>query len=177
MTSKAKLLKDYLVKKENDKLMAVFNVTTDVYTHLWNSIFEFGNPESHQQIAVPLEINDPLAYTTVEGDGFPGPGRQIVRQGTVWPSDDVAAQGLLMWHYDVTTRGHNAALVHWGDVNLYRIENAAGTLPSAEALRVLHERMGIRFHPHTRYLSLVAGTVTPTNAIVGDGAVGDGTVG
>lgn len=142
--------------------MATFNLKFTDYVNMENTILEFGNEESHQQVAVDLEPGNSYETQMTEF-----PGRNIVRQGTIYystPGDATTAEGIFMWSYDTTEDGAQAAIIHWGDVNLNKMAAASGVATTAmdpEALRVLHERMGIRFHPHADYLTLVTGTVTP----------------
>lgn len=141
-------------------------VSTELY-YTANSILEFGNPESHQQVAwdsPTLETDYGTVVPELNGDTY-------IRQGTIIhtdPADPSTAFGVCMWNYNTTGgRPEGIAVVHRGDVNLYRMANGAGITPQdydPEALRVLHERQAINFHPHALYLQLVAGTVTPASA-------------
>lgn len=144
--------------------MATMNTTKTSLPYTYNSILEFGNPQSWQAVAKDFEVGDPHASTAVPGFT----GRSVIPQGAVYytngaTTDPSAAEGVVMWHYDVTDRGHVGAVIHTGDINLNKMINASGITPGAEELRVLHERMGIRFHPHETYLTMVNGTATPAS--------------
>lgn len=150
--------------------MATYNITSDVFTQNQNYIFEFGAPESHQQRTVNVGLDDDRfdasLVQTVNG-------RQVVLQGTPYPTNDDQCEGLIMWNYDVTNGDRLAALIHRGDINLTRLREYLGYYPSVAALQVLHEDYEFQFFPQDVYKGLIDGTITPAGAEVGTAIVGD----
>lgn len=154
--------------------MAEYNIFGDVFTQNQNYIFEFGAPESHQQRTVNVGLNDSRFNAALVQNIN---GRQMVKQGTPYPTNDANCEGVIMWDYDVTNGDRLAALVHRGDINLYRLYEYLGYMPAVAALQVLHEDYEFQFFPQDYYKGIIDGTITPTAAIVGSAVIDESEVG
>lgn len=78
-------------------------------------------PDNYVAFAIKLEHNDELAVDVA--------GRKIVKAGTIFPSNDAEAKGVILNDYDVTDGDKTAALVTFGFIEEGKLPQA----PSPEA--------------------------------------------
>lgn len=82
-------------------------------------------PDSYVAFAIKLEHNDDLAVDVA--------GRKIVKAGTIFPSNDADAKGVILNDYDVTDGDKTAAVVTFGFIEEGKLPEA----PSEEAKEAL----------------------------------------
>ncbi len=97
-------------------------------------------------------------------------GRRILKEGTIYPSNDASAQGVVLQDYDLTDNEQNIAIIIAGDIK-------SGALPAAPNANAVSALPRITFHdafvgyPVTFSASGSNGTIA---AVVDDDSISTG---
>lgn len=115
-------------------------------------------------------VTVPQATASVPGQTALVNGRRILKAGTVYPSNDASAQGVVLQDYDLTDNEQNIAIIIAGDIK-------SGALPEAPNANAISALPRITFHdafvgyPVTFSVTGTNGTIA---AAVGEEAISTG---
>lgn len=115
-------------------------------------------------------VTVPQATASVPGQTALVNGRRILKAGTIYPSNDASAQGVVLQDYDLTDNEQNIAIVIAGDIK-------SGALPEAPNANAISALPRITFHdafvgyPVTFSVTGTNGTIA---AAVGEDAISTG---
>lgn len=115
-------------------------------------------------------VTVPQATASVPGQTALVNGRRILKAGTIYPSNDASAQGVVLQDYDLTDNEQNIAIIIAGDIK-------SGALPEAPNANAVSALPRITFHdafvgyPVTFSVTGENGTIT---AAVGEDAISTG---
>ena len=115
-------------------------------------------------------VTVPQATASVPGQTALVNGRRILKAGTIYPSNDASAQGVVLQDYDLTDNEQNIAIIIAGDIK-------SGALPEAPNVNAISALPRITFHdafvgyPVTFSVTGENGTIT---AAVGEDAISTG---
>jgi len=115
-------------------------------------------------------VTVPQATASVPGQTALVNGRRILKAGTVYPSNDASAQGVVLQDYDLTDNEQNIAIIIAGDIK-------SGALPEAPNANAISALPRITFHdafvgyPVTFSVTGTNGTIA---AAVGEDAISTG---
>lgn len=84
-------------------------------------------------------VTVPQATASVPGQTTLVNGRRILKEGTIYPSNDASAQGVVLQDYDLTDNEQNIAIIIAGDIK-------SGALPAAPSANAVSALPRITFH-------------------------------
>lgn len=115
-------------------------------------------------------VTVPQATASAQGQTTLVNGRRILKEGTIYPSNDASAQGVVLQDYDLTDNEQNVAIIIAGDIK-------SGALPEAPNANAVSALKRITFHdafvgyPVTFSVSGSNGTIA---AAVGEDSISTG---
>lgn len=115
-------------------------------------------------------VTVPQATASVPGQTTLVNGRRILKEGTIYPSNNASAQGVVLQDYDLTDNEQNVAIIIAGDIK-------SGALPVAPDANAISALPRITFHdafvgyPVTFSVSGSNGTIA---AAVGEDSISTG---
>lgn len=115
-------------------------------------------------------VTVPQATASAPGQTTLVNGRRILKEGTIYPSNDASAQGVVLQDYDLTDNEQNIAIIIAGDIK-------SGALPEAPNVNAISALPRITFHdafvgyPVTFSVTGENGTIA---AAVGEEAISTG---